>query len=698
MALLLVGLALLGVAGWLWLRPGPTGVPTADGRPPTAAVTATPTGVQPLTTNGQRPTPAVSGRPPAVVPGLALAPVAFAGYDGGFVALGCEQSPSGDGVATLEGELTVWQPLTLRFAGPAAAEGDSDPNPFLDYRLTVRFVSPGGRGYDVPGYFAGDGRGGGAGDQWAARFAADEPGQWRWCASYRAGPGVAVALDPAAGAPAAFDGAAGVFDVALAGEQGRTLPCSPAPLLPCDFYTLGRLEYAGSHYLKFRDGPYWIKTGTNSPENLLAYAGFEDAAATPAPGFRHTYAAHVADWRPGDPTLPGAADEGKGLIGALNYLAGAGVNSVYFLPMNLGGDGHDTWPFLSPDDVTHYDLGKLARWRVVFEHAQRRGIALHVVLNETEPANRAWLDGDAVTGDTLTADILTAPRRLYYRELVARFADLPAIKWNLSEESVFTGDEAIALAGYLAALDWADHPIAVHNPADWFGPLEDVLGRPEFSATSIQYQPDEAGALVEAWRAASAGTGRPWVIDLDENRPAQEGLTPDNAGPLRRTILYDALFSGAGGVEWYLGYHDLPVGGDLNVEDFRTRAEMWAYALYARRFLEENTPFWLMAPADELLSGEAGDYGGGEVLALPGEVYAVYLPSAALPATLAAPDGAYALRWYDPRTGAFAGEPLPLSAAGGSLALGLPPGNTAGDWVALVTAAAFTPPSPVAYP
>ena len=188
------------------------------------------------------------------------------------------------------------------------------------------------------------------------------------------------------------------------------------------------------------------------------------------------------------------------------------------------------------------------------------------------------------------------------------------------------------------------------------------------------------------------------MVELDENRPAGEGLTPDNAGPLRKTILYDAFFSGAGGVEWYAGYHDLPAGGDLNLEDFRTREEMWTYARHARRFLEANTPFWLMAPADDLLSGEASDYGGGEVLALPGEVYAVYLPSALLPATLAAPDGAYTLRWYDPRTGQFAGQPATVTAAAGGLALGSPPSNAAGDWVALVTAAAYVRPLPAGYP
>lgn len=566
--------------------------------------------------------------------------------------------------------MAVWNPLAVHFTGPQTDESDSEPNPFLDYRLTVRFVAPSGHVTDVPGYFAGDGQGSGTGTQWVARFAADEPGEWRYCASFRAGPEVAVELDPAAGQPAAFDGAGGTFTVA------------PAPPDAPGFYRWGRLEYDGGHYLKFRDGPYWIKGGTNSPENFLAYAGFEDTADAGGnvPGFLHSYAAHVADWREGDPTLPGAADEGKGIIGALNYLSDQGVNSIYFLPMNLGGDGGDTWPFLAPEDVTHYDVGKLEQWRVVFEHAQRRSVALHIVLNETEPANREWLDRvPAADGG------IAVSRRLYYRELVARFADLPAIKWNLSEESVFAADEALAYAAYLRALDWAAHPVALHNPADWAGVYDELLGAPEFSATSMQYLADDAGAWVEAWRAASAAAGRPWVIDMDENRPAEMGLTPDNAGPLRKEILYDVLFSG-GNIEWYAGYHGLPPGGDLNLEDFRTREDMWAYMRHARRFLEENTPFWEMAHADGLLLGEAQDYGGGEVFALPGRVYAIYLPLASDPASLVVPPGLYGLRWYDPRDGVFAGPAQTHYVRGRLLAIGPPPYTPGGDWVALVTA------------
>ena len=46
----------------------------------------------------------------------------------------------------------------MTFDGPFARERDTRPNPFLDYRLTVRFTHESGApSYDVPGYFAADG-------------------------------------------------------------------------------------------------------------------------------------------------------------------------------------------------------------------------------------------------------------------------------------------------------------------------------------------------------------------------------------------------------------------------------------------------------------------------------------------------------------------------------------------------------------
>ena len=105
-------------------------------------------------------------------------------------------SPSMNGsAATVEGELKVWHAISVDFRGPVASETDDEPNPFLDHRLQVRFTGPSGRTYDVPGFFAGDGEGG-DGNVWRVRFSPDRHGTWKYQASFRKGPKVAVSLDP----------------------------------------------------------------------------------------------------------------------------------------------------------------------------------------------------------------------------------------------------------------------------------------------------------------------------------------------------------------------------------------------------------------------------------------------------------------------------------------------------------------------
>lgn len=650
--------------------PSPVAAPTRSLPPPVVAA-----GVgMPVTILSE--TEEVAGRA-----AYSFAPVIMRRY----ADLGCNEERGGE-AATVTGEMKQWYPLTLAVRGPIADEADESPNPFLDYRLQVRFLGPGGQAYDVPGYFAGDGRGNGAGDVWQVRFSPDEAGAWRYCVSFRAGESVAVDADMLAGAPLPFDGRTGEFMVT---DRDPEAP---------GFLKWGRLEYTGQHYLKFRDGPYWIKGGTDSPENFLGYAGFDNTIDQGGiiPNFLHTYAPHVGDWREGDPDFagPNGDMDGRGIIGALNYLSEQHVNSIYFLPMNLGGDGQDSYPFLSPDGSpganTHYDVGKLAQWDTVLQHAQRMGIALHVVLNETEQANRRWLDGGA----------LGVERKLFYREMVARFGYLLALKWNLSEENVFSAAEIGEFADTIRAYDWAGHPIAVHNPFDSFGQYQQLLGDSRFPTTAIHYRIDEAGQIVERWRELSRSAGRPWVVDMDENNPAGVGLGPDNAGELRKTVLYDVYFSG-GNIEWYAGYYDLPPGGDVNLEDFRTREAMWRTMWYARRFMEDNLPFWAMEPADALLSGESEAFGGGEVFAYHDEIFAVYLPAANPSGVLQAAAGReYRLRWYDPRTGEFAGEAVSVVASAEGLPLGAPPHSPDGDWVVLVEGIPKieATPLPVAYP
>jgi Putative collagen-binding domain of a collagenase len=130
---------------------------------------------------------------------------------------------------------------------------------------------------------------------------------------------------------------------------------------------------------------------------------------------------------------------------------------------------------------------------------------------------------------------------------------------------------------------------------------------------------------------------------------------------------------------------------DTTLEDFRPPyGGLLTYTRYARSFMEENLPFWEMAPQDGLLSGESGEStanGGGQVFAKPGQLYAVYLPDATSTGSLdlSGVSGEFQKRWYNPRTGAFAGTPQSMS-GGGKRSLGAPPSSASADWVVLVQA------------
>jgi len=575
-----------------------------------------------------------------------------------------EPSPPAGGSGSVTGEFKKWHPVTVSFTGPSSSETSSSPNPFLDYRLQVVFTSPSGKSFDVPGFYDGDGNGGSSGSVWKVRFNPDESGTWGYKASFRQGTNVAIDTSATAGSPTSFDGASGTFDIAARD--------SAAP----GFLSQGLLEYANGHYLKFRDGSYYLKGGADSPENWLGYAGFDNT-----PQAHHSFSPHVQDWQTGDPTFNNSsADGGKGLIGALNYLSSQGVNSIYFLPMNIGGDGKDTSPYVSvsnwagssANDNYHFDVSKLSQWEQAFAHAQKKSILLHVVLNEAETANKQELDGGSLGNE----------RKLFYREMVARFAHHNALQWNISEEYDLNynlgSDNVKAFAGYIQDIDPYDHPITVHQFGDPDTTWTPFLGDSRFSLTAFQYFNSYAGygAEVEEWRQKTASAGRPLPIGMDELTSA----TTTNAESMRKGILWPTYLSG-GNLEWYIGSED------QSLEDFRRYEQLWAYTRYARTFMEDNLPFWEMQPQDGLLSGESSDYGGGQVFTKAGEVYAVYLPNASSTGTLdlSGATGSFQKRWYNPRSGAFEGSAQAVS-GGAITSLGAPPSSTSSDWVVLIEA------------
>ncbi len=570
----------------------------------------------------------------------------------------CAQKP------VVTGDLKVWGRVTVTFDGPATSE-DAAPNPFRDYRLNVTFThANSGAKYVAPGFYAADGNAAETsakyGNKWRVHFTPDREGEWRYTASFRTGADVAISLYPAEGRPAAFDGASGSFRIAAAPKGAK-----------------GMLRYAGGHYLKYAGtGEYFLKGGADSPENFLAYADFDDTRDTDADSgsykevgiFLHKYGPHVQDWRPGDPSWKGG--KGKGMIGALNYLAGKGMNSVYFLTYNLdGGDGRDTWMWTDANIRDRFDVSKLDQWEIVFSHMDRLGLQLHVVTQETE--NDRALGGSAG---------LNPVRKLYYRELVARFAHHHAVIWNEGEENNTPDADRKEIARYIRELDPYDHPITFHthhNRAPDF--YNGALGDAFFEATSIQSDMQRYNRDAIALRERSTKAGRPWAIFGDEQGPASHGVLPDADDPdhdiPRTQALWGNLMGGGSGVEWYFGFKFPNM--DINCEDWRSRDRMWDQTRYALDFFRRYLPFWEMQPDNSLAEG-------AYVLAKPGQVYSVYLPKGGA-TMLKLAEGNYTVQWYNPR----AGGPLVYGrlravSGPGPASLGEPPSDPEKDWAVLV--------------
>ena len=581
--------------------------------------------------------------------------------------------------ATLSGELRKWHKLTLDFEGPTSSEGATN-NPFLNYRLDVTFTHTGtGAQYVVPGYFAADGDAGNthaiSGNVWRVHFAPDAVGMWTYTASFRSGANVAVSDNPLAGVSGGFfDGATGDFTVSETDKTGR------------DLRGKGRLEYVGEHYLQFAEtGEYFLKQGPDAPENLFAYQDFDGGFKNDGQGDQYikTLQPHVQDWNPGDPTWDSddagsTQDNGKGLIGAINYLASEGLNAFSFLTMNITGDDKNVFPYTTYTERVRMDVSRLDQWEKVLEHADHQGMYLHFKTQETE--NDHLLDGGA----------LGTQRKLYYRELIARFSHHLALNWNLGEENTNTTQQRKDFAQFFYDNDPYNHHLVIHTyPGQQDSVYNPLLGdASQLTGASVQTgQADFRNVHRDAlmWVTNSAAAGKKWVVAVDEPGDAQYALRPDNdAGNShvdgRKNALWGTLMAGGAGNEWYFGY--APAHSDLTLNDFRSRDNWWDTTRYALEFFQDNDiPFWEMQNNNSI-STASNDYGFYK----PGEVYVAYLKDGGSTGiNLSGATGVFEVSWYNPRTGgALQQGTVAQVNGGGTRAVGLPPDTTSQDWVVLV--------------
>jgi hypothetical protein len=601
------------------------------------------------------------------------------------------RQPAGNGAVRVIGELRQWHKVTVELAGPFAAESDKSPNPFTDLAFAVTFTHESGTPrHIVPGYFAADGNaahtGARAGTVWRAHLSPDKPGRWNYRVAFTQGRHVAI---NGGGSPLApFDGRSGDFTVARTDKTGR------------DFRAQGRLRYNGTHHLHYAgSGAPFLKAGADAPETLLAYADFDDTLALKPNVPLKTWAPHLPDWRAGDPTWRGG--KGRGLIGALNYLAGKGANSISFLTYNAAGDGDNVWPFVTRDEKFHYDCSKLDQWGLVFDHATRLGLFLHFKLQENENDDQriGAQRRPGVVPESLDGGALGPERKLYLRELIARFGHALALNWNLGEENTQTPGEQRAMAQFLSDTDPYHHLIVIHSfPGQQDTVYEALLGKQSLlTGASAQNSWKAAHRQTLRWVRASTAAGRPWVVCNDEQNPAHLGVPPDpgyqgyagrdksgkdvgyDLHDIRKHTLWGTFLAGGAGVEYYFGYQ-LPEN-DLLLEDFRSRDRSWDYCRIALEFFaREKFPLAKMTNADELVGNSKYD-NSVYCLAQPGVLYLVYLPAGgAVPLDLAGARGEFTVRWFNPREGG-ALQPGATVRGGGKAVLTAP---TADDWLAVV--------------
>ena len=576
-----------------------------------------------------------------------------------------------------------WHTVELSFKGPLTSETASD-NPFLNYRLVV-FFRNGEKQYKLRGFYAADGNasetGANNGAIWKVRFTPDMLGEWSYSAVLQQGEKIALEDDLGIGAELPIDNSEGSFMV-IASDKAEP-----------DFRSHGRLHVSKGYY-KFQDSEkYWIKGGTNSPENLLAYVDFDDTyriqasskdgeASTTAE--IHSYKSHRDDWEEGDPSWKNG--KGKALIGAMNYLASKGMNSSYFLTMNILGDGKDVWPYISPEKITRFDVSKLEQWEIVFRHMQSKGILLHMVLQETE--NETMLD----KGDT------GPMRQLYLNELIARFAHHPALIWNLGEENgpapwtpVGQNDrQRKDMTMYLKETDPFKHPVLLHTHS--YDPLrsgflDSIVGYPYLDGLSLQQDKREkVPEVINHWKTKASEAGHEWLITMDEIGMWFDGALTDIEDPnhdsLRQYALWGTLMSGGAGVEWYFGAKH--PHNDLTSEDWRQRNRLWEITKNATDFFENYLPYWEMK-ANHKLVNRSDAYCFSKTSA----IYAIYLPTVNNNTLdLKEVEGDFSIKWYDPVSGGELQTGSVETISGkGVRKIGSPPANgnpSQKDWVCLI--------------
>ena len=590
-----------------------------------------------------------------------------------------------------------WGTVTVSFRGENTSEL-ATPNPFTDYRLVVVFTHVGsGAQYQVPGFFAADARAAhtsaSAGHVWQVRFTPSRTGPWRYHASFKTAPFVAVSTNMSDGSSTQFDGENGSFRV------------SNGFVSPPDLRAKGRMQYVGQRYYRYANGQYKLKLGTNTPENFLGYAGFDGEDG------RLSYTPHLSDWRQGDPVW-GSDARGKEIIGAINYLASMGVNSLFAILMTVKGDSlGQVHPWLNQETRMRFDVSRLEQWQLVFDHAERKGLSLNLAFLETE--NEALFEHES--GQSKSNGFANT-RKLFYREMVARFSHNLGFTMTLGEENGWSEEklhggghpwgvgntlaQRQAFTKYIRNIDPYDSPIALHTfpslKEEIYGPMLGPNSGVRTEGASLQMARKwSTYRETEEWIARSTKAGLPWVVTADEigsDGPNSTGGVPiDSHGPpnmsFRAVLCWGNILAGGAGVEVFTATKD------QSLNDFREFETTWSeFSRPIQLFEQHNIPFWAMTNQRAIVRPKVARNSNQWYYALgkPGDVYVIYNSGQVeLVMDLSKYDGRFLVRWFNPRKGHSTnlqkGSLDGISAGKPDTGLGAPPADPGLDWAVVVS-------------
>ncbi len=622
----------------------------------------------------------------------------------------------------ISGEIKTWHKISIDFM--TAETFTESPSTFRDHRLDVTFSATHPQTnelvtYEVPGFFAADGdaanSGAAEGNVWRVNFTPPFEGEWTYEASFLKGTDIAARTSAAPGDP-------GVEVLGFETAEAGSFTVDPTDKTGEDFRAKGMiLQAEDTHYLQHQgDGDFFIRGGPGVPENLLAtadYDGWRKGFTSPddaGPGSenpnnvaRHQFANHIDDFA-GDSSDTWTIDsentgDGTAILGAVDYLAEQGQNTIYLLTNTIGGDGKDVGPWVGSDiygvgtnkasiadagltneQVSTYDVSKLSQWEATFDYMDERGIYKNVLFQETE--NERLLNGGT---DDPDGSSLSVERKVYMREMVSRFGHNLGIQWNLGEENNNQSDQERAdMAAWTKTVDPYDHLVVIHTyPGDHNKIYQPLLDDVAFDGTSFQTSAGNIRQKTLEWREKSEDAGDPWVIAWDEDSGANADVSagntdPDETRPLREGM-WGHLTAGGSGTNWYLkgngfGGHSF----DQNLDDFELFEVIWDWTEAATSFFNTYIPFWEMETNDAITTN-AGDY----AMVKSGEYYVVYLKYGQaddVALDLTGQNGkTFDAYWYDPREGGALIE-IGEIAGGSVVSFDNPPNTTGKDWVLFV--------------